>query len=135
LIGPPEHKLDGLSTSPILNGNVEGGGGGRLPKLGSDVWIGARAIVLKGVGIGHGAVVAAGAVVSRDVGPYRIVAGVPAREVRPRFAPEVLEELVRLQWWEWPLEDLPRLRAVKLEGATSADQLKALRLLRERESS
>lgn len=73
-------------------------------KIGNDVWIGQGAIVLHGVEIGDGAVVAAGAVVSRSVPPYAIVAGNPARKVSERFPPEVRERLQQTRWWDWPME-------------------------------
>lgn len=74
--------------------------------IGHDVWIGHGAVVLPGVSIGNGAVVGANAVVTRDVGAYQIVAGVPAKLVRPRFAPETGVVLEALAWWDWPLEKL-----------------------------
>ncbi|WP_018388606.1 DapH/DapD/GlmU-related protein [Ancylobacter sp. FA202] len=76
--------------------------------IGHDVWIGHGAIVLPGRSIGDGAVIAAGAVVTKDVAPYTIVAGVPARPVRERFPPAVAERLQALAWWDW---DHARLRA------------------------
>jgi hypothetical protein len=75
--------------------------------IGHDVWIGHGAIVLPGRSIGTGAVVAAGAVVVRDVAPYAIVAGIPARPVRQRFSADVAARLAALAWWDW---DHARLR-------------------------
>ncbi len=77
-------------------------------KIGHDVWIGHGAIVLAGRTIGTGAVIAGGAVVTKDVAPYTIVAGNPARPVRRRFSEEVAERLQALAWWDW---DHARLRA------------------------
>src|SRR5260370_13192825 len=74
--------------------------------IGHDVWIGHAAIVLPGRGIGHGAVVAAGAVVTSDVAPYEIVAGVPARSVKRRFPREIGERLVALAWGDWDPQSL-----------------------------
>lgn len=74
--------------------------------LGHDVWIGHGAIILPGVSVGIGAVVAAGAVVSKDVPPYTIIGGVPARPIRERFPPDVAQQLQRIAWWDWPRETL-----------------------------
>ncbi len=114
MIGLAEHPLDFLSTSPTLYGQQNVFGAPRAwsdyaspPRIGCDVWIGAFAVVLQGVTIGHGAVIAAGAVVTRDVEPYQIVAGVPARPLRYRFGPERVEELLREPWWERSIRELP----------------------------
>ncbi len=70
--------------------------------IGHDVWIGHGATILPGVTIGNGAVVGAGAVVSRDVQPYTIVGGVPARLIRRRFPEDVAARMAALAWWDWP---------------------------------
>lgn len=75
---------------------------------GSDVWIGYEAVILAGVTIGDGAVIGARAVVTKDVPPYTIVGGVPARAIRRRFPEETAEELLRLKWWGWPPERIAR---------------------------
>lgn len=75
----------------------------------NDVWIGARAIVLDGVTVGNGAIVAAGAVVTGDVPPYAIVGGVPARVIRYRFSAEVIVALLEWKWWRLSLADLEKL--------------------------
>ena len=68
--------------------------------VGNDVWIGANAIILAGVKIGDGAVIAAGAVVTKDVEPYSIVGGVPAKEIRKRFTQEQIDFLLKFKWWD-----------------------------------
>lgn len=73
----------------------------RRAEIGHDTWIGHGAVIRPDVTIGHGAVVAAGAVVTRDVAPYTIVAGVPAKPLRARFAPDIAERLMEMAWWDW----------------------------------
>lgn len=75
-------------------------------QIGHDVWIGARVFIKDGIKIGHGAIIGAGAVVVRDVPDYAVVAGVPARIIRFRFAEEVIKQLLDLQWWNWPEDKL-----------------------------
>lgn len=99
----------------------------RRVTIGHDAWIGHGATVLPGVAVGNGAVIGAGAVVTKDVSPYSIVGGVPARLIRERFAPAVGERMDRLAWWDWPhgrlraaLDDFRRLDAeafLDLHGA------------------
>lgn len=74
--------------------------------LGNDVWIGHGAVVLAGVTLGNGAAIGAGAVVSHDVPPFAIAVGVPAKLLRFRFPPEIVEILERIAWWNWPREQL-----------------------------
>ena len=76
--------------------------------IGNDVWIGFEAIVMAGVRIGDGASVAARAVVTHDVPPYTIVGGVPAKVIRKRFDDKVIQKLVTLKWWEWPVGKIRR---------------------------
>lgn len=76
--------------------------------IGSDVFIAYEAVVTSGVTIGHGAVVGTRAVVTRDVEPYSIVAGNPARHVKYRFEEPVREALLRISWWDWPVEKVTR---------------------------
>lgn len=73
-------------------------------RIGNDVWIGHGAIILPGVSVGDGAVIAAGAVVTKDVNAYCIVGGVPATPIRNRFPEDIRDRLVRLAWWDWPHE-------------------------------
>uniref|UniRef100_A4XPU5 Acetyltransferase (Isoleucine patch superfamily)-like protein n=1 Tax=Ectopseudomonas mendocina (strain ymp) TaxID=399739 RepID=A4XPU5_ECTM1 len=80
--------------------------------IGSDVWLCTGAMILSGVTVGDGAVVAAGAVVSRDVAPYSVVAGNPARHIRWRFPEPVREALRATKWWEWPEEEVRRISAL-----------------------
>lgn len=82
--------------------------------IGNDVWIGYEAVILSGVTIGDGAIVAARSVVTKDVLPYTIVGGVPAKPIRRRFDQETIDALLELHWWDWPLERLAgSLRAIQ----------------------
>ena len=74
--------------------------------IGNDVWIGYDAVIMAGVHIGDGAIIGTRAVVTKDVEPYSIVGGVPAKEIRKRFAPDVVAKLLELEWWNWPIEKI-----------------------------
>jgi phosphonate metabolism protein (transferase hexapeptide repeat family) len=74
--------------------------------IGHDVWIGTAAIILPGVQVGTGAVIGAGAVVTKDVAPYEIVGGTPAKPIRRRFPPDTVEKLLRTAWWDWDRQTL-----------------------------
>lgn len=76
--------------------------------IGNDVWIGYEAVIMAGVTIGDGAIIGARAVVTKDVPPYTIVGGVPAREIRRRFSDDVIARLLELKWWDWPAEQIQR---------------------------
>lgn len=82
--------------------------------IGNDVWIGYEAVILSGVTIGDGAVIGSRAVVTRDVPPYTIVGGVPARTIRRRFDEQTIEKLLELKWWHWPEERIKgRIAAIQ----------------------
>jgi acetyltransferase-like isoleucine patch superfamily enzyme len=84
----------------------------RRVKVGADVWIGARAIILGGISVGTGSIIAAGAVVTRDVPPYSIVGGVPARHIKYRFPDDVRSRLLETQWWSFDRDRLVSLAPV-----------------------
>ncbi|MBM7067986.1 chloramphenicol acetyltransferase [Actibacterium sp. 188UL27-1] len=84
----------------------------RRARIGHDTWIGHNAQIKPEVTIGHGAIVAAGAIVTKDVDPYMIVAGCPATPLRPRFDPEIRQRLLDLAWWDWSHD---KLRATLLD--------------------
>jgi virginiamycin A acetyltransferase len=116
-IGMPEHPVNYLSTSPHMYGSRDGGGSilglppvwddyQSPPSIGNDVWVGGNAIILQGVNVGHGAIIAAGAVVTKDVEPYTVVGGVPAKVLRARFSDCVVEHLLTWKWWDLPIDEL-----------------------------
>jgi acetyltransferase-like isoleucine patch superfamily enzyme len=118
-----EHRTGAISTYPFRQllglthaSNTSFSHGDVV--IGNDVWIGYGAIVLSGRKIGDGAIVAAGAVVTRDVPPYSIVGGNPARVIRHRFPPEVVEKLIAIAWWDWP-----EAKIAELSGQLSSENM------------
>jgi virginiamycin A acetyltransferase len=126
------HRTDGPSTFPFPIFGGEWGDHAELLEtptrgdtvVGNDVWIGFRALVMPGVAIGHGAIVGAGSVVTRDVPPYAVVTGNPARVRRMRYPEEDIARLLALAWWDWPIEAITR--AIPLLMAGDIDGLAAL---------
>ena len=118
-----EHPIDRVSQHKITYRPNEYFAGAKLDKtfrdkrrsriveIGHDVWVGRGATIMPGVKVGHGAVVAAGAVVTRDVAPYAIVAGVPARFLKWRFEPKIGERIIALAWWDWQHDRLAQALA------------------------
>ncbi|ESA38812.1 acetyltransferase [Leptolyngbya sp. Heron Island J] len=104
------HRMSGFSTYPF---NIFGHGWEKVTPeedevtykgdtvVGNDVWIGHEAMIMPGVQVGHGAIIAAQSVVVKDVEPYTIVGGNPAKMIRPRFEPSVIAALLEIAWWDW----------------------------------
>lgn len=115
-VGLGIHTLSNLSTSPLFTEKHNGTGTSwtdndkvepfKRVTVGNDVWIGERVMIMGGINIGDGAVVGAGAVVTKDVPPYSIVAGIPAKLIRYRFSDDIVEKLLELKWWKLPDEVL-----------------------------
>jgi len=78
----------------------------RKVSIGSDVWIGAKVSIMNGISIGHGTIVGANSLVTKDVEPYSIIAGSPAKFIRKRFSDKIINELLLLKWWELDIKDL-----------------------------
>lgn len=96
------------------------GSTGPAPDIGHDVWIGAGALLKRGIKIGHGAVVGARALVTKDVAPYTIVAGVPAKPLRQRFPDKIVERLLALQWWRFLQAEFSDLDPADIEAFIDA---------------
>lgn len=119
-----DHRPDWVTTSPlrILHG-LPGAGHDGHPRrvgdvvIGSDVWIARRATIVSGTRIGHGAVVGAGAVVSGEIPPFAIVSGNRAEVIRYRFEERQRDALLRIAWWDWPLETV----LARVDSLCSAD--------------
>lgn len=114
MAGNQGHRNDWISTFPFFymlgEPSFSDALDGFLPAgdtiIGSDVWIGAEAMIMPGVKIGHGAMIGSRALVTRDVEPYTIVGGNPAKPIRKRFDDDSIALLLELAWWDWPLERL-----------------------------
>ena len=106
------HATDGFSTFPFCAFGNEWQDVPLTPDykgdtvIGHDVWIGYNVIVMPGVQIGDGAIIASGAVVTKDVEPYCIVGGNPAKLIRKRFNDETISRLIKLAWWDWPFDKI-----------------------------
>ena len=124
-VSPHEHPVNWITTSPIAYGSIfhakpdcavnfidglEENKIVRPVKIGNDVWIGSCCFIKGGITIGDGAVVAAHAVVTHDVPPYAIVGGSPARIIRFRFSSEIIERLLKLQWWKYDLSKAGKIK-------------------------
>ncbi|HNW82989.1 MAG TPA: CatB-related O-acetyltransferase [bacterium] len=84
--------------------------------IGNDVWIGYEAVVLSGVHIGDGAIIGTRAVVTKDIPPYAIVGGVPAKEIRKRFDEETISKLKQIEWWNWPFDKIQQFLPYIMNG-------------------
>ena len=120
------HKMSGFSTYPF---EIFGQGWERvMPQpeeypfkgntvIGNDVWIGHEAVIMPGITVGHGAIIAAQSVVTKDVRPYEMVGGNPASSIRQRFSDEIVAELLAIAWWDWDIETITQ----NLEHIVGAD--------------
>ena len=98
--------------------------------IGNDVWIGMDANIITGINIGSGAVIGAGSVVTRDVPPYAIVIGSPAKIYKFRFDEPIIERLLRWKWWDWP-DDLLRMNIDLFKSNLTEDMIEKVELIYE----
>lgn len=131
IIAGGEHRLDWITTYPFTEFSgvwaeaigIEGHPATKGDVIvGNDVWIGNGVTILSGVEIGHGAVIAAGSVVTRSIPPYSIAGGVPAKVIRLRFSPEIIDALLILEWWNWPVHKI-QAKMGSLLSAPDLDQV------------
>lgn len=107
-----QHRTDLTSTYPLALKLMNHPGQDPVYKttkdtiIGNDVWIGTKSLILGGIKIGHGAVIATASVVCTDVPPYAIVAGNPATIIRYRFSQSLVDKLLKINWWDWPDETI-----------------------------
>lgn len=135
-IGLGIHTINNLSTSPIFTEKKNATKQTWTNKLtftpykeinvGNDVWIGIRTIIMGGVSIGDGAVIAAGSIVTKDVPPYAIVAGIPAKIIKYRFSQEIINILEKIKWWDLPEETLKRNLSLFQSNDITIDKLNSL---------
>lgn len=136
-IGLGNHTLNNVSTSPIFTEKINGTGSNWISedvnkatvlpiKIGNDVWIGTNVIIQSGVIVGDGAVIGAGSIVTKDIPPYAIAVGVPAKIIRYRFDQETIELLLKSKWWDKSETELKELISIFQTPNPSLDQLKQL---------
>lgn len=137
VFGLPPHNMKSISTSPLFNSPkngtqhkwVEVSSYSPPPmhiEIGNDVWIGYRVMIPSSVKIGNGAVIAAGAVVTKDVPDFAIVGGVPAKVIKYRFSPEIIAKLREIKWWEWEDERIIKYLPIFSKETITMEELEHL---------
>lgn len=123
---PTNHPISHLTTyinRQLFNGELQALKTEQVIRIGNDVWVGHGVIVLAGVEVGDGAILAAGSVVTKNVEPYTIVAGNPAKPIRKRFSEKIIEELLLLKWWDLPEDQILKLKPLFLQNL---DEVKSI---------
>ncbi|MBL7481764.1 type B chloramphenicol O-acetyltransferase [Legionella bononiensis] len=113
MAGNQGHRMEWISTFPFFytddeyaQNAIDGFQNAGDTEVGHDVWIGAEAMIMPGIKIGHGALIGARSVVTKNVEPYTLVAGNPAKPIRKRFSEEQIKQLLTIEWWNWPENQL-----------------------------
>ena len=108
IIGVSGHNYEWVTTSPVIASKSYGiikevvpAPQKEIPVIGNDVWVGLNVVIMRGVVIGDGAVIAAGSVVTKNVEPYSITAGIPAKHIKYRFNKDQISNLITIKWWDW----------------------------------
>lgn len=121
-INPVEHNLKLVTTHPIAGESGHYGICNQKVDIGNDVLISLNTIILSGVHIGDGAVIGAGAVVTKDIPPYAVAVGVPAKVIRYRLESSEIEKLESIRWWDWPRSKIERnIRFLRRETTQIVD--------------
>ena len=125
------HQMDGFSTYPfaIFGEPWSASYAAKWPNkgdtlVGNDVWIGHEALIMPAVSLGDGVIIASRSVVTKNVPPYTIVGGNPAKVIGKRFADEIIESLLKIKWWDWPIEKINKNIAAIVGG--DLDKLKKI---------
>lgn len=119
----PIHYLSTYINSNLFEGELSELKSSEKIIVGNDVWIGHNAIIVGNVTIGNGAIIAAGAVVTEDVAPYTIVAGVPAKKIKKRFTDAVIKEIEALEWWNKTEKELEKLKPLFFKNFENKDSI------------
>lgn len=128
-IGMWEHPIDYISTSPYTYASSNLFGFDAIwkhkegPVIGNDVWIGSNSIILRGVVVGDGAIIGAGSIVTKDIPPYAVVVGAPAKIIKYRFDEEKIETLKKFKWWDFSEEELKKYKHVFMLGNKGPEEL------------
>lgn len=133
IMNGPNHLSDSITSYPFAvfgNDWINAMDGKSYPSkgdtiVGNDVWIGYRATIMPGVKVGDGSIIAASSTVTKNVEPYTIVGGNPATAIKKRFSPDIVEQLLRIKWWDWDVEKITRnvqhLTGKNVENVNSAE--------------
>ncbi|MCU7647060.1 type B chloramphenicol O-acetyltransferase [Pseudomonas piscis] len=109
-----------MSEEPAFAGAQNGYEGTGDTVIGNDVWIGSEAVIMPGIKVGDGAVIGTRALVTRDVEPYAIIGGNPAKTIRKRFDERTVQMLLEMKWWDWPIDQLQAVMPLMTSGNVEA---------------